>query len=85
MQDKTLSNLLESAIGKRVVAVVCKKFRVQEGFNANANFIDDFGADSIDVVELIMALEEEFGIEIPSEAAEEIRSVEQAILYIENV
>ena len=48
-----------------------------------ASFIDDLGADSLDTVELVMALEEEFDIEIPDEDAEKITTVEQAIKYIE--
>ena len=49
-----------------------------------ANFVDDLGADSLDTVELVMAFEEEFGIEIPDEAAEKIVSVDQAIKYIQS-
>ena len=49
-----------------------------------ASFINDLGADSLDTVELVMALEEEFGIEIPDEDAEKIQSVGQAIDYIKN-
>jgi acyl carrier protein len=48
-----------------------------------ASFIDDLGADSLDTVELVMALEEEFGIEIPDEDAEKISTVKDAIAYIE--
>ena len=48
-----------------------------------ASFVDDLGADSLDTVELVMALEEEFGIEIPDEDAEKIQSVGDAIRYIE--
>ena len=48
-----------------------------------ASFIDDLGADSLDTVELVMALEEEFGIEIPDEEAEKITKVGEAIAYIE--
>jgi acyl carrier protein len=49
-----------------------------------ASFIDDLGADSLDTVELVMALEEEFGIEIPDEDAENISTVKDAIAYIES-
>jgi acyl carrier protein len=49
-----------------------------------ASFIDDLGADSLDTVELVMALEEEFGIEIPDEDAEKITTVKEAIQYIES-
>ena len=48
-----------------------------------ANFIDDLGADSLDTVELVMAFEEKFGIEIPDDAAETIQTVQNAIDYIE--
>jgi acyl carrier protein len=49
-----------------------------------ASFVDDLGADSLDTLELVMALEEEFGIEIPDEDAEKIATVKDAIQYIEN-
>ena len=49
-----------------------------------ASFVDDLGADSIDLVEVVMALEEEFGKEIPDEKAEKIQTVQDAINYIEN-
>ena len=48
-----------------------------------ASFIDDLGADSLDIVELVMAFEEEFGVEIPDDAAEKIATVNDAITYIE--
>ena len=51
---------------------------------ATASFIDDLGADSLDTVELVMALEEEFDIEIPDEEAEKIAKVQDAIDYIKN-
>ncbi|MCB2089269.1 MAG: acyl carrier protein [Sphingomonadaceae bacterium] len=51
--------------------------------NPEASFIDDLGADSLDIVELVMAFEEEFGVEIPDDAAEKITSVGDAIKYIE--
>ncbi|MGX7894989.1 acyl carrier protein [Tsuneonella sp. HG222] len=49
----------------------------------DASFIDDLGADSLDIVELVMAFEEEFGVEIPDDAAEKINTVGDAIKYIE--
>ena len=57
---------------------VCKMFQRQE----DAKFIDDLGADSLDTVELVMAFEEEFGIEIPDDAAEKIQTVGDAIGFI---
>ena len=50
----------------------------------NASFVDDLGADSLDLVELVMVLEEEFGQEIPDEAAEKIQTVQDAISYIQS-
>lgn len=50
--------------------------------NIDSTFIDDLGADSLDIVELIMAFEEEFGIEIPDEAAEKIKTVQDVVSYI---
>jgi len=52
--------------------------------NLEASFIDDLGADSLDIVELIMALEEEFDLEIPDEDAEKIKTVSQVVDYIKN-
>ena len=56
----------------------------EDKITPNSNFIDDLGADSLDTVELIMAFEEEFNIEIPDEEAEKIQTVGDAIDYIEN-
>lgn len=51
--------------------------------NIDSTFIDDLGADSLDIVELIMAFEEEFGIEIPDEAAEKIKTLQDVVSYID--
>ena len=51
--------------------------------NIDSTFIDDLGADSLDIVELIMAFEEEFGFEIPDEAAEKIKTVQDVVSYID--
>jgi acyl carrier protein len=56
----------------------------EEAVTPNASFIDDLGADSLDTVELVMAMEEEFGIEIPDEDAEKIRTVQDTVEYIQN-
>jgi len=55
----------------------------KEEVNDNAKFVDDLGADSLDTVELVMALEEEFGVEIPDEEAEKLATVGDALRYIE--
>jgi acyl carrier protein len=69
---------------ERVKKVVEEQLSVnQDQITRDASFIDDLGADSLDTVELVMALEEEFGIEIPDEEAEKITKVGEAIDYIE--
>ena len=72
-----------STIEKRVKEIVAEQLGVDEAQVTNeASFIDDLGADSLDTVELVMALEEEFDIEISDENAEKIQSVQDAIDYI---
>ena len=72
-----------SDIGERVKKIVVEHLGVEpDKVSENASFIDDLGADSLDTVELVMAFEEEFGIEIPDEDAEKILTVQQAIDYI---
>jgi len=56
----------------------------EEEVKVEASFVDDLGADSLDIVELVMALEEEFDIEIPDEDAEKIRTVGEAVKYIQD-
>jgi acyl carrier protein len=69
----------------RVKKVVVDQLEVsEEEVTANASFVDDLGADSLDVVELVMALEEEFDVEIPDEDAEKIASVGDAVTYIDD-
>ena len=72
-----------SDVADRVKKIVVEHLGVDEAkVTDNASFIDDLGADSLDTVELVMALEEEFEIEIPDEDAEKITTVQQAIEYI---
>jgi len=72
-----------STIEERVKKIVVEQLGVEESaVNEEASFVDDLGADSLDTVELVMALEEEFDTEIPDEEAEKIRTVKQAIEYI---
>ncbi|MDX1934394.1 MAG: acyl carrier protein [Capsulimonadales bacterium] len=69
----------------RVKKVVVQQLEVaEEEVTLNASFVDDLGADSLDVVELVMGFEEEFDIEIPDEDAEKIATVGQAVDYIDN-
>lgn len=71
-------------IEERVKKVVEDQLSVNpDQISREASFIDDLGADSLDTVELVMALEEEFGVEIPDEEAEKITKVGEAIDYIE--
>ena len=67
----------------RVKKIVVEHLGVDaEEVTPQANFIDDLGADSLDIVELVMAFEEEFGVEIPDDAAEKIMTVGDAVSYI---
>ena len=73
-----------SEIGDRVKKIVVEHLGVDEvKVTPEASFIDDLGADSLDTVELVMAFEEAFSVEIPEEAAEKIATVKDAIVYIE--
>ncbi|MDQ5889504.1 MAG: acyl carrier protein [Chitinivorax sp.] len=70
-------------IEQRVKKIVAEQLGVNEAEVKNdSSFVDDLGADSLDTVELVMALEEEFNLEIPDEEAEKITNVQQAIDYI---
>ena len=72
-----------SDVADRVKKIVVEHLRVEEDkVTENASFIDDLGADSLDTVELVMAFEEEFGIEIPDDAAENIQTVGDAVKFI---
>ena len=73
-----------SAVEEKVKSIVVNQLGVnEEEVTKEASFVEDLGADSLDIVELVMALEEEFGIEIPDEEAEKIRTVGEAIGFIE--
>ena len=72
------------AVQDKIKSILAKQLGVKpEEVTAGASFVDDLGADSLDTVELIMALEEEFNIEIPDEDAEKMKTVGDAIKYIE--
>ena len=73
-----------SDVADRVKKIVIEHLGVDEGkISDNASFIDDLGADSLDTVELVMAFEEEFGVEIPDDAAERILTVKDAVSFLE--
>jgi len=72
------------SVEERVIDIVCENLGVgKEQVNRSTSFIDDIGADSLDIVELVMELEEEFEITIPDDQAEQIKTVGEAIDYIE--
>ncbi|MGB5440316.1 MAG: acyl carrier protein [Gammaproteobacteria bacterium] len=72
-----------SNIDERVKKIVIEQLGVKEDeVNSGSSFVDDLGADSLDTVELVMALEEEFECEIPDEEAEKITTVQQAVDYV---
>jgi acyl carrier protein len=77
IEDKIMSNIEE-----RVKKIVAEQLGVKEDIANDASFVDDLGADSLDTVELVMALEEEFECEIPDDEAEKITTVQQAIDYV---
>lgn len=72
-----------SSVEERVKKLICEQLGVKEDeVKETASFVEDLGADSLDTVELVMALEEEFETEIPDEEAEKITTVKEAVDYI---
>jgi acyl carrier protein len=73
------------SVEQRVKQIIVEQLGVDEGqVDNSASFVDDLGADSLDIVELVMAFEEAFDIDIPDEDAEKISTVKEAVDYIEN-
>ena len=73
-----------AAVDEKVKQIIVEQLGVDEGeVTNNASFVDDLGADSLDTVELVMAFEEEFGCEIPDDAAETILTVGDAVKFLE--
>ncbi len=76
---------MASSVEDKVKSIIVDQLGVNEGeVKPSASFVDDLGADSLDTIELVMAFEEAFGIEIPDEDAEKIKTVQNAIEYIES-
>ena len=74
---------MSAEIEAKVIKIVADQLNVDESeINPDSSFVDDLGADSLDTVELVMAFEEEFGIDIPDDDAEKIQTVQNAIDYI---
>ena len=72
------------SVAEKVKSIIVEQLGVEaDEVTPTASFTDDLGADSLDIVDLVMAFEEEFGIEIPDEAAEKISKVQEAVDYIE--
>ena len=73
------------AVADKVKSIIVQQLADdEEEVTLDASFTEDLGADSLDIVELVMAFEEEFGIEIPDEEAEKISNVREAVTYIES-
>lgn len=71
-------------VAEKVKQIIVEQLGVDENqVDANASFVDDLGADSLDIVELVMAFEEAFDLDIPDEEAEKIKTVKDAVDYIE--
>ena len=76
---------MASPVETKVKQIIVEQLGVDENqVESNASFVDDLGADSLDIVELVMAFEEEFGCEIPDDAAEKIITVKDAVSFIES-
>ena len=74
-----------AAVADKVKSIIVEQLGVdEEEVTPDASFVDDLGADSLDIVELVMAFEEAFELEIPDEDAEKITTVKDAVEYIEN-
>lgn len=74
---------MAATVEERVKKIVVEQLGVkEEEVTSDASFVDDLGADSLDTVELVMALEEEFGTNIPDEEAEKITTIQQAVDYV---
>jgi acyl carrier protein len=75
----------DQSVESKVKAIIVDQLSVnEEQVNPDAKFIEDLGADSLDTVELVMAFEEEFGIEVPDEEAEKLQTVGDVITYVES-
>ena len=74
-----------SEVQDKVVEIVCNQLEIsKEDVTPDSSLVEDLGADSLDTVELVMAFEEEFGLEIPDDEAENITTIKSAVEWIEN-
>ena len=75
---------MASSTEEKVKSIIVEQLGINESeVTGAASFVDDLGADSLDIIELVMAFEEAFGIEIPDEAAEKIKTVQDAVEYVD--
>jgi acyl carrier protein len=75
---------MTSSTEEKVRSIIVEQLGVNESeVTGGASFVDDLGADSLDTIELVMAFEEAFGVEIPDEAAEKIKTVQDAVNYVD--
>lgn len=76
---------MSSSVFERLQKILAEQFEIDEDdITLNSDLVDDLGADSLDFVDLVMRIEDEFEIEVPDEAIEEIRTVDDAVKYIED-
>ena len=76
---------MSSSVFERLQKILAEQFEIDEDdITLNSDLVDDLGADSLDFVDLVMSIEDEFEIEVPDEAIEEIRTVDDAVKYIED-
>ena len=76
---------MSSSVFERLQKILAEQFEIDEDdITLNSDIVDDLGADSLDFVDLVMSIEDEFEIEVPDEVIEEIRTVDDAVKYIED-
>ena len=76
---------MSSSVFERLQKILAEQFEIDEDdITLNSDIVDDLGADSLDLVDLVMSIEDEFEIEVPDEAIEEINTVDDAVKYIED-
>ena len=76
---------MSSSVFERLQKILAEQFEIDEDdITLNSDIVDDLGADSLDYIDLVMSIEDEFEIEVPDEAIEEIRTVDDAVKYIED-
>ena len=76
---------MSSSVFERLQKILAEQFEIDEDdITLNSDIVDDLGADSLDLVDLVMSIEDEFEIEVPDEAIEEIKTVDEAVKYIED-